>query len=155
MRAHSDSHRRYCTFSHGRDPGLSPGHTCLGLGTGIGTQSSWQSTLAQPALSLSSSGHTCAQNSQQTKVDQEVDQDPRRDTQELGRVATQVHCSLVSLGEGGVLLSSTLTYSYPHRVLWSEINGLLVGFGQQICLPVHPRCQACLNKALCPAAQDL
>lgn len=41
------------------------------------------------------------------------------------------------------------------RVLWSEINGLLVGFGQQICLPVHPRCQACLNKALCPAAQAL
>lgn len=41
------------------------------------------------------------------------------------------------------------------RALWGEINGLLVGFGQQICLPVHPRCQACLNKALCPAAQDL
>ncbi|GAB1300674.1 Endonuclease III-like protein 1 [Apodemus speciosus] len=41
------------------------------------------------------------------------------------------------------------------RVLWGEINGLLVGFGQQICLPVHPRCQACLNKALCPSAQDL
>lgn len=39
------------------------------------------------------------------------------------------------------------------RDLWREINGLLVGFGQQICLPVHPRCQACLNQALCPAAQ--
>ncbi|XP_041532294.1 endonuclease III-like protein 1 isoform X1 [Microtus oregoni] len=41
------------------------------------------------------------------------------------------------------------------RGLWSEINGLLVGFGQQICLPVHPQCQACLNQALCPAAQNL
>ncbi|XP_038181929.1 endonuclease III-like protein 1 isoform X2 [Arvicola amphibius] len=41
------------------------------------------------------------------------------------------------------------------RGLWSEINGLLVGFGQQICLPVHPQCQACLNRALCPAAQNL
>ncbi|XP_034362083.1 endonuclease III-like protein 1 [Arvicanthis niloticus] len=41
------------------------------------------------------------------------------------------------------------------RVLWSEVNGLLVGFGQQICLPVHPRCQTCLNKALCPAARNL
>ncbi|XP_055460848.1 endonuclease III-like protein 1 isoform X2 [Psammomys obesus] len=40
------------------------------------------------------------------------------------------------------------------RALWSEINGLLVGFGQQTCLPVHPRCQTCLNQALCPAAQD-
>ncbi|XP_068824743.1 endonuclease III-like protein 1 isoform X1 [Capricornis sumatraensis] len=41
------------------------------------------------------------------------------------------------------------------RELWREINGLLVGFGQQTCLPVHPRCQACLNRALCPAAQGL
>ncbi|XP_013843275.1 endonuclease III-like protein 1 isoform X2 [Sus scrofa] len=41
------------------------------------------------------------------------------------------------------------------RELWSEINGLLVGFGQQTCLPVRPRCQACLNRALCPAAQGL
>ncbi|XP_028709754.1 endonuclease III-like protein 1 [Peromyscus leucopus] len=40
------------------------------------------------------------------------------------------------------------------RELWSEINGLLVGFGQQICLPVRPQCQTCLNQALCPAAQD-
>ncbi|XP_042554202.1 endonuclease III-like protein 1 isoform X2 [Dipodomys spectabilis] len=39
------------------------------------------------------------------------------------------------------------------RELWGEINGLLVGFGQQTCLPVHPRCQPCLNRALCPAAQ--
>ncbi|XP_065748920.1 endonuclease III-like protein 1 isoform X1 [Phocoena phocoena] len=41
------------------------------------------------------------------------------------------------------------------RELWSEINGLLVGFGQQTCLPLHPRCQACLNRALCPAAHGL
>ncbi|XP_008579910.1 PREDICTED: endonuclease III-like protein 1 [Galeopterus variegatus] len=41
------------------------------------------------------------------------------------------------------------------RELWGEINGLLVGFGQQTCLPVHPRCQACLNQALCPTARRL
>ncbi|XP_027817290.1 endonuclease III-like protein 1 isoform X7 [Ovis aries] len=41
------------------------------------------------------------------------------------------------------------------RELWREINGLLVGFGQQTCLPVRPRCQACLNRALCPAARGL
>ncbi|XP_007181729.2 endonuclease III-like protein 1 isoform X1 [Balaenoptera acutorostrata] len=41
------------------------------------------------------------------------------------------------------------------RELWSEINGLLVGFGQQTCLPLRPRCQACLNRALCPAAHGL
>uniref|UniRef100_A0A8C8SB16 Endonuclease III-like protein 1 n=1 Tax=Pelusios castaneus TaxID=367368 RepID=A0A8C8SB16_9SAUR len=39
------------------------------------------------------------------------------------------------------------------RDLWSEINWLLVGFGQQICLPVNPRCTECLNRDICPAAK--
>ncbi|XP_020862502.1 endonuclease III-like protein 1 [Phascolarctos cinereus] len=39
------------------------------------------------------------------------------------------------------------------RQLWKEINWLLVGFGQQTCLPVNPRCGDCLNRGLCPAAQ--
>lgn len=39
------------------------------------------------------------------------------------------------------------------RDLWSEINWLLVGFGQQICLPVNPRCRECLNRHICPAAK--
>lgn len=38
------------------------------------------------------------------------------------------------------------------RELWGELNGLLVGFGQQICLPVRPHCQTCLNRNLCPSA---
>ena len=33
---------------------------------------------------------------------------------------------------------------------WSEVNHLLVGFGQQICQPVKPQCAACLNNTLCP-----
>ena len=33
---------------------------------------------------------------------------------------------------------------------WTEINWLLVGFGQQICSPVSPRCGECLNRELCP-----
>ena len=36
---------------------------------------------------------------------------------------------------------------------WTEINWLLVGFGQQICLPLHPRCGECLNRELCPTGQ--
>ncbi|KAM6155638.1 endonuclease III-like protein 1 [Rhynchocyon petersi] len=40
------------------------------------------------------------------------------------------------------------------RDMWGEINSLLVGFGQQICRPVRPRCQDCLNKLLCPAARS-
>ncbi|XP_054850635.1 endonuclease III-like protein 1 [Eublepharis macularius] len=39
------------------------------------------------------------------------------------------------------------------RELWSELNWLLVGFGQQICLPVNPRCSECLNQAICPASR--
>ncbi|XP_062820368.1 endonuclease III-like protein 1 isoform X1 [Anolis carolinensis] len=39
------------------------------------------------------------------------------------------------------------------RELWSEINWLLVGFGQQTCLPVGPRCSQCLNKEICPASR--
>ncbi|XP_030634762.1 endonuclease III-like protein 1 [Chanos chanos] len=38
------------------------------------------------------------------------------------------------------------------RELWSEINWLLVGFGQQVCLPVNPLCSTCLNQHTCPSA---
>lgn len=34
--------------------------------------------------------------------------------------------------------------------LWSELNLLLVGFGQQICLATKPQCKSCLNNKLCP-----
>lgn len=39
------------------------------------------------------------------------------------------------------------------RDLWSEMNWLLVGFGQQMCLPVAPRCSDCLNRDICPGAK--
>uniref|UniRef100_A0A0D3B4E3 Endonuclease III homolog n=1 Tax=Brassica oleracea var. oleracea TaxID=109376 RepID=A0A0D3B4E3_BRAOL len=35
---------------------------------------------------------------------------------------------------------------------WVAINPLLVGFGQTICTPLRPRCQACSVAKLCPAA---
>ncbi|TKA61865.1 hypothetical protein B0A49_10884 [Cryomyces minteri] len=40
------------------------------------------------------------------------------------------------------------------REKWHEINGLLVGFGQTICLPVGRRCGRCLlaERGLCPSA---
>ncbi|XP_076845547.1 endonuclease III-like protein 1 isoform X2 [Brachyhypopomus gauderio] len=38
------------------------------------------------------------------------------------------------------------------KELWCEINLLLVGFGQQVCLPVAPLCSACLNQHTCPSA---
>ncbi|XP_038211698.1 endonuclease III-like protein 1 [Zerene cesonia] len=35
--------------------------------------------------------------------------------------------------------------------LWSEVNHLMVGFGQTICLPVGPNCDECLNNDICPS----
>ncbi|XP_072337684.1 endonuclease III-like protein 1 isoform X1 [Scyliorhinus torazame] len=40
------------------------------------------------------------------------------------------------------------------RELWSRTNWLLVGFGQQTCLPVNPRCAGCLNRDICPSAKN-
>lgn len=37
---------------------------------------------------------------------------------------------------------------------WSEINLLLVGFGQQICRPLKPLCSSCLNRKICPSSTD-
>ncbi|MCP9257446.1 Endonuclease III-like protein 1 [Dirofilaria immitis] len=37
------------------------------------------------------------------------------------------------------------------RDQWQELNKLLVGFGQQTCLPTLPKCSECLNKNICPA----
>ncbi|CAE7141265.1 unnamed protein product [Rhizoctonia solani] len=43
--------------------------------------------------------------------------------------------------------------SWLPRNLHAPINPLLVGFGQVICLPVGPRCDACaLSQDLCPSA---
>jgi endonuclease-3 len=39
------------------------------------------------------------------------------------------------------------------RARWAEINWLLVGFGQEVCLPVGPRCGDCLNRELCPTGR--
>lgn len=35
--------------------------------------------------------------------------------------------------------------------LWSEVNHLMVGFGQTICLPIGPNCEECLNNDICPS----
>ena len=36
-----------------------------------------------------------------------------------------------------------------YREEWSDLNLLLVGFGQTICAPIKPRCGECLNKEIC------
>lgn len=37
------------------------------------------------------------------------------------------------------------------REYWEEVNGMLVGFGQQICKH-KPLCSSCLNKEICPSS---
>lgn len=58
-------------------------------------------------------------------------------------------CSLIPLSS----CIQKLMFSSHCRDLWREINWLLVGFGQQTCLPVNPRCNECLNQDICPAAK--
>lgn len=41
--------------------------------------------------------------------------------------------------------------SWLPRELWSEVNELLVGFGQTICTPTNPKCGECLNYDICPS----
>jgi len=46
-----------------------------------------------------------------------------------------------------------LLESWLPRDKWHEINYMLVGFGQVVCLPAHPRCDECMlaTKKLCPS----
>ena len=39
------------------------------------------------------------------------------------------------------------------RESWNDVNLLMVGFGQQICTPLKPRCSECLNRQLCPTGR--
>lgn len=43
--------------------------------------------------------------------------------------------------------------SWMPKEMWQEINIMLVGFGQEICLPIGPKCSTCLNKDICPSAE--
>ncbi|XP_014668158.1 PREDICTED: endonuclease III-like protein 1 [Priapulus caudatus] len=36
------------------------------------------------------------------------------------------------------------------REMWDDVNLLMVGFGQQTCCPVNPKCATCLNRDICP-----
>ncbi|VDM56782.1 unnamed protein product [Angiostrongylus costaricensis] len=43
-------------------------------------------------------------------------------------------------------------HTLVRRSHWTTINPLLVGFGQQTCLPVKPKCSTCLCKDICPSS---
>lgn len=43
---------------------------------------------------------------------------------------------------------------FPRR-RWKDVNQILVGFGQTICRPVHPKCDACILRKTCPAKDSV
>lgn len=44
--------------------------------------------------------------------------------------------------------------SWLPQEYWREINHLLVGFGQTICTPTHPKCSKCDNQSICPSYEE-
>ncbi len=36
------------------------------------------------------------------------------------------------------------------KELWLRVNRLFVRFGQQICIPIHPKCNICIIENICP-----
>jgi len=57
---------------------------------------------------------------------------------------------LILYRTGAACLSHCVCFFFSEH--WKEVNWLLVGFGQQVCLPVSPKCSECLNKAICPSS---
>jgi endonuclease-3 len=41
---------------------------------------------------------------------------------------------------------------FPRR-LWARLNQVLVGFGQTLCRPIHPKCGSCPLKESCPSSE--
>lgn len=38
---------------------------------------------------------------------------------------------------------------------WPELNILMVGFGQQVCLPIGPKCDGCMCRSTCPVGSKV
>lgn len=39
-----------------------------------------------------------------------------------------------------------------YRSEWSNLNLMMVGFGQTLCSPQKPKCEECLNRNICPSS---
>ncbi|KAI3615919.1 dna-(apurinic or apyrimidinic site) lyase [Moniliophthora roreri] len=70
-------------------------------------------------------------------------------------------CSLPGVGPKMAFLALQVAWNLLNLQSWlptefhPEINHMLVGFGQTVCLPVRPRCDQCVlsTDGLCPSAQ--
>ena len=75
----------------------------------------------------------------------------------LSGIGVDTHVHRISNRLGWVKKTTTIPEqtrvaleSWLPREEWNDVNVLLVGFGQQICLPVKPLCDQCLNTDICP-----
>ena len=89
--------------------------------------------------------HARAPNSQSAPLGQKTNKDARTNAKELGRVATKVPTYMF-------FSFNTIAFTFVPRELWKNVNLILVGFGQQICVPVSPRCHGCSNSSMCPSS---
>ena len=49
------------------------------------------------------------------------------------------------------IVEKELERLFPRR-RWTQVNQVLVGFGQTICRPVKPKCEMCVLKKTCPSS---
>lgn len=108
-----------------------------------------QRVLRDAELSAFRCGHTRSPHLQQARLAQETNKDSRGNTEISGGVAAQV---TVATSVVKMELERADAAHSCFRELWREINWLLVGFGQQVCLPISPLCSLCLNQHHCPSA---
>lgn len=64
------------------------------------------------------------------------------------RIARRLHWAG---GKTAAAVESELQKIFP-RSRWPLVNQVLVGFGQTICRPVHPKCAECILKRICPSS---
>lgn len=64
------------------------------------------------------------------------------------RIARRLHWAR---GNSPAVVEKELMELFPRRY-WTRVNQTLVGFGQTICRPVHPKCPECVLQKTCPSS---
>ncbi len=54
-------------------------------------------------------------------------------------------------GDTAVEVEKELEALFPKK-RWADVNQVLVGFGQTVCRPIHPKCEICVLKKTCPSS---
>eukprot|EP01068_Selenidium_serpulae_P010889 Selendium_serpulae@DN5554_c0_g1_i2.p2 len=73
-------------------------------------------------------------------------------------IAVDVHVHRIANRLGWVQTSTPAMTEYNLEEMippemWHDVNSMLVGFGQQRCSAVSPKCETCLVSSMCPEGQ--